>query len=129
MTMQITFPGGSRVAAHYHGFDIVTDQPANHGGAGSEPSPYDLFLASLGTCAGFFALSFCRQRRLPVDGMALMLKIDRDPVSRHLDRVTIQLQLPADFPERYRDAILRSIDQCSVKKVLHDPPEIVVSVS
>ena len=122
--MEITFPGGVQVNAQFNGFEIATDQPERNGGRNSAPSPSDFFLASLGTCAGFFALRFCQQRHLSTDGLRLQLTTERNPETKRLDRVEITMQLPKDFPEKYRNAIVRATDQCAVKKALLDPPEI-----
>ncbi len=122
--MEITFPGGVQVNARYKGFEIVADQPEKNGGQNSAPSPFDFFLASLGTCAGFFALRFCQQRKLSTTGMRLELSSERNSETQRLDRVEITLQLPQDFPQKYRNAIIRATDQCAVKKALLDPPEI-----
>jgi ribosomal protein S12 methylthiotransferase accessory factor len=124
--MDITFPGGVQVNAQFKGFEVVTDQPEVNGGRNSAPSPFDFFLASLGTCAGFFALRFCQQRELPTAGMRLSLTSARNPGTKRLDRVEITLHLPEGFPEKYRSAIIRATDQCAVKKALLDPPEIAV---
>lgn len=125
--MEITFPGGVRVNASSNGFEIATDQPEKNGGENTAPSPFDLFLMSLGTCAGFFALRFCQQRDLPTEGLRLTLDSARNPETKRLDRVEIFMHLPEGFPEKYRNAILRATDQCAVKKALLDPPEIEVS--
>jgi len=122
--MEITFPGGVGVNAQFKGFEIATDQPVASGGQNSAPSPFDFFLASLGTCAGFFALRFCQQRELPTTGLRLQLTSERNAETKRLDRVAITLHLPAGFPEKYRSAIIRATDQCAVKKALLDPPEI-----
>jgi len=122
--MEITFPGGVQVNAQFNGFEIVTDQPEKNGGQNSAPSPFDFFLASLGTCAGFFALRFCQQRELSTEGLSLQLTTKRNAETKRLDRVEITMQLPKDFPEKYRSAIIRATDQCAVKKALLDPPEI-----
>jgi len=122
--MEITFPGGVRVNAHYGSFDITTDQPEKNGGDNSAPSPFDLFLVSLGTCAGFFALRFCQQRQLSTEGMRLSMASEFNAETKRLDRVEITLTLPEGFPEKYRSAILRATDQCAVKRALVDPPEI-----
>jgi len=127
MGMTISFPGGAAVLADYKGFTIRTDQPEEDGGANSAPSPFDLFVVSLGTCAGFYALRFCQQRRLPTTGMALHVAIERNPESKRLERMTLELRLPEGFPARYRAAIVRAVDLCSVKRALLDPPEIVIS--
>ena len=122
--MEITFPGGVRVNAQFKGFEVATDQPLASGGQNSSPTPFDFFLASLGTCAGFFALRFCQQRELPTTGMRLELTSERNAETKRLDRVAITLHLPNGFPEKYRSAIIRATDQCAVKKALLDPPEI-----
>ena len=122
--MEITFPGGVQVNAQFNGFEIATDQPEKNGGQNSAPSPFDFFLASLGTCAGFFALRFCQQRELSTDGLRLQLTTKHNADTKRLDRVEITMQLPKDFPEKYRSAIIRATDQCAVKKALLDPPEI-----
>ncbi len=127
-TVEVSFPGGVQVAARVGDFDILTDQPLEDGGEGAAPSPYDLFLSSVATCAGFYALRFCQQRQLATEGLAIELDIDRHPDTRRLERIRMKLSLPTDFPEKYQRAILRSMDQCSVKKALSDPPEIELSV-
>ena len=122
--MEITFPGGVQVNAQFNGFEIATDQPEKNGGQNSAPSPFDFFLASLGTCAGFFALRFCQQRELSTDGLRLQLTTKHNAETKRLDRVEITMQLPKDFPGKYRSAIIRATDQCAVKKALLDAPEI-----
>ena len=117
MAMEISFPGGMVVDAHYQGFLIRTDQPIGQGGGGAAPSPFDLFLAAIGTCTGFFALRFCQERQLPTNGLGLILEFDR-PHGKAVETVRIALSLPAGFPEKYRAAILRAIDQCTVKQHL-----------
>jgi len=127
MSMIVSFPGGVAVTARYKGFEIRTDQPEGSGGGNSAPSPFDLFVASLGTCAGFYALRFCQQRQLATEGLELTVDIDRNPESKRLDQVAIRLHLPAGFPDKYRAAIIRATDQCAVKQALLDPPEISVT--
>jgi len=127
MEMQISFPGGVGVQADYKGFQILSDQPESAGGANAAPSPFDLFLISLGNCAGFFALRFCQQRDLDTAGLRLTLDSQRNPETKRLDRVSIALHLPAGFPDKYRAAIIKATDQCAVKKALLDPPEFSVT--
>ncbi len=122
--MEITFPGGVKVNAQYQGFEIASDQPEINGGENSAPAPSDFFLASLGTCAGFFALRFCQQRELSTDGLRMQLTTEHNAETKRFDRVKITMQLPKDFPEKYRKAIIRATDQCAVKKALIDPPKI-----
>jgi ribosomal protein S12 methylthiotransferase accessory factor len=120
--MDIRFPGGLRVDALHEGFWVRTDQPPAAGGTGAAPSPFDLFLASIGTCAGFYALSFCRQRNLETEGLSLTLSLERRPQSKHIARIRIAITLPPAFPEKYRDALLRAVDQCAVKRHILEPP-------
>jgi len=124
--MEITFPGGVAVEAHHGGMTIRTDQPEKAGGAGSAPSPFDLFLASIGTCAGFYALRFCQERQLATEGLAAAMHWERHPDTRLIERIRIELTLPTGFPEKYKTAILRAADQCTVKKHLADAPAIEV---
>ncbi len=120
--MDIRFPGGLRVDALHEGFWVRTDQPIAAGGAGAAPSPFDLFLASIGTCAGFYALRFCQQRNLETEGLALTLSLERGPEGKHIARIRVEISLPEAFPEKYRDALLRAVDQCAVKRHIAQPP-------
>lgn len=121
--MEISFPGGLQVEALHEGFRIRTDQPVAQGGGGGSPSPFDLFLASIGTCAGFYALRFCQQRDLDTEGLALSLEPERDAGGKQVIRIRITIALPQAFPERYRDALRRAVDQCAVKRHLAEPPQ------
>lgn len=123
----IDFPGGARVDAHFGPYTIKTDQPAAGGGEGSAPTPFSLFLASLGTCAGIYVLGFCRQRNLPSEGIRLVEHVERDPATHMVSNVSLEIHLPPGFPEKYRDAVIRSAEQCAVKKHLENPPKIAVS--
>jgi ribosomal protein S12 methylthiotransferase accessory factor len=129
MDMTITLGEGKHVTAHVDGFHIETDQPVAGGGDGSAPDPFTLFLASLGTCAGFFVGEFCRARGIPTAGIQLVQHNHKDPETKKLARVELALQLPPDFPAEYRDAIGRAALACKVKKTLAAPPEVAVSVA
>lgn len=121
--MTVTFPGGKRVTASYQGFEIVTDQSPKYGGEGSAPEPYDLFLAALATCAGAYVVGFCDKRGLPYHDIRLVQTWQRDEAGR-LATVELTIEVPADFPERYRPALVRAASQCAVKKTLENPPEL-----
>ena len=125
-TMTVTFPGGKRVDAEYGGFVVKTDQPPQGGGEGSAPQPFDLFLASIGTCAGFYVLRFCRQRGIPIEGLKIRQRATANPSTKLIERIDIELELPPGFPEQYRDAAVRSAQLCAVKKHLENPPRIEV---
>ena len=122
MELIIDFPGGSRVDAHFGAFTVPTDQPPE----ASAPAPFALFLASIGTCAGIYVLGFCRQRGLPTSGIRIVQRVHGGPGGM-VDRIALEIELPAGFPEKYRDAVIRSAEQCAVKKHLEHPPVIVVT--
>lgn len=126
MEMTITFPGGVAVDAHFKGFTVHTDQTVENGGRESGPQPFDLFLASLGTCAGFYALRFCQQRAIDANGLGIKLITMKEPGAPRLSAIRLEIQLPAGFPEKYRDAIVRAADQCSVKRHILEPPALEV---
>jgi len=128
MNLDIEFPGGVQVAARFKGFTVVTDQSREHGGAGMAPEPFDLFLASLGSCAGFYALRFCQERGIDTRGLGLTLATEADPERKRLRAIHLDLRLPESFPERYRDAILRAVDQCAVKRAIVEPPLLSVAI-
>ncbi|MBC7190426.1 OsmC family protein, partial [Candidatus Aerophobetes bacterium] len=123
MDMEIFFPGGKRVDALYKDFTISTDQPPQAGGEGMYPSPFDLFLASIGTCSGFYVLSFCQQRNIPTEKIKLFLKFDRNPTTHLVEKIKIDILLPPEFPEKYKDAVARAVEGCTVKRHLTSPPE------
>ncbi len=125
--MEITFPGGKRVAADWHGFKIMTDQPAAAGGEASAPSPFDLFLASLGTCAGIFVLGFVQSRGLSAEGLKIIQSMDWDPAAHRMKKISLRVLLPAGFPEKYKGAVIKAAEQCLVKRTLHSPPEFEIT--
>lgn len=128
MDIAVTFPGGKRVDANFSGFTVRTDQPPALGGDASEPAPYELFLASMATCAGIYALGFCQARKLPTEGLSVVQHNTFDPETHLVTAVRYTLQLPKDFPERYRTAIARAVENCKVKKSLASPPTFAVDV-
>ncbi len=121
-TMTVAFPGGKRVDATYGKFEIATDQSVDSGGDESAPEPFDYFLASLATCAGIYVLGFCQKRNLPHDGIRLTQKWERDEKTKRLLEIRISIEVPPEFPEKYRPALVRVADQCAVKKTLENPP-------
>lgn len=126
--MEITFPGGLAVDARYRGHTIRTDQPERAGGGNAAPAPFDLFLASIGTCAGLYALRFCQQRDLPTEGLRLTMQAVRDPDRGAIGTIRLLLDVPDGFPEKYHAAIVRSMDQCAVKRHMVEPPEFEMEV-
>ena len=122
MDMTITFAAGAKVDARCGEFVIRTDQPLAGGGDGSAPSPFDYFLASIGTCAGIYVLNFLKQRQISTRGVHLSLSTARDPDSRALSEVTIKAVVPAGFPAKYERALVAAMNLCAVKKSILDPP-------
>jgi ribosomal protein S12 methylthiotransferase accessory factor len=118
----LSFPGGKRVDARVGGFVVATDQPAEQGGQGGAPAPFDLFLASIATCAGIYALGFCQARGLATQGLGLVQRAVFDPDTHLPTRVELELTLPEGFPERYRPAIQRAVEGCKVKKTIAAAP-------
>jgi ribosomal protein S12 methylthiotransferase accessory factor len=116
MEMEIVFPGGARVDALMGNTVITTNQD------GSAPAPFGLFLASIGTCAGIYVLSFCNHRGLSTEGVKVVQRVVTNPMTRMVDRVDLDIVVPPDFPEKYHAALIRAADQCAVKKHLESPP-------
>ncbi len=125
MEMEITFPGGARVDANFGGFTLKTDQPP----VASAPTPFATFLASIGTCAGIYVLGFCQQRGIPTQGIKIVQRMHSDRMTGLVGQIDLEIQLPPDFPTKYKDAVIRSAEQCAVKKHLEHPPVFKVTTS
>lgn len=122
MEMVIDFPGGAKVDAHFGNFTVKTDQPPMGGGEGSAPTPFAVFLASIGACAGIYVLGFCKQRGLPTEGIRIIQRVHTNPVTGMVGDIDLEIQVPPEFPERYTEALVRSAELCAVKKHLENPP-------
>ena len=122
MDMMVNFPGGQKVDAIYKGFTIKSDQSERGGGEGTAPAPFDLFLASIGTCAGFYVLRFCQERDIPTDNINVVMKTDRNPETGMIGKISIDINLPDGFPEKYRKAVILAADHCAVKKHVLNAP-------
>ncbi len=121
--MEIILGEKQIVKARYKGFEMITDQPEKAGGDNSALSPFDLFMVSIGTCAGWYVKSFCQQRNLSEEGIRLEQKTRFNPEKKLIDKIEIEIHLPADFPEKYRDALIKAAGACTVKKHVLDAPE------
>ena len=126
MEMEILFPGGKRVDSMYKGFVVHTDQPKEEGGDGSAPEPYDLLLSAVGTCIGVNVLYFCESRSIPFEDIRITMSIDKNDKTHLVERAQIHIQLPDNFPGKYRAAVKRVADNCAVKRTFTNPPEITV---
>jgi ribosomal protein S12 methylthiotransferase accessory factor len=122
MEMIIDFPGGARVDAHFGPYTIPTDQPPTGGGDGSAPTPFAVFLSSMGTCAGIYVLGFCRQRGLSTDGIRIVQRMHSNPFTGMVGQVDLEIQVPPTFPEKYRPSLVKSAELCAVKKHFEHPP-------
>jgi ribosomal protein S12 methylthiotransferase accessory factor len=120
--MIVTFPGGKKVDTQIGRHVIRTDQPAAGGGEDSAPSPFNLFLAAIGTCAGIYVVGFCQKRELPTDGIRIRQRNHFDPETGVLARVELDIEVPPSFPEKYKEALVRVADQCAVKKAIQAQP-------
>ena len=127
--IDVHFPGGKKVDARIGDMLVRTDQAKENGGEETAPEPFQLFLASIATCAGIYALEFCQAREIPAQGMALTLSYEFDAKRQICERLNIDLKLPAGFPERYKKAVVRVMNLCSVKKSILQPPEFVITAS
>jgi putative redox protein len=127
--MEITFDGGKVVTAHAHGHEIKTDQPLDNGGGNTAPAPYDLFLASIGTCAGIYVKSFCDNRNIPAEGIKIIQSYEWNKETGLPISIKLDIKLPPDFPEKYKASLIHVAELCTVKKTIANPPvfEIVTS--
>jgi ribosomal protein S12 methylthiotransferase accessory factor len=105
----------------------MTDQPPAGGGEGSAPSPFEVFLSSIGTCAGIYVLGFCRQRGLPTEGIRIVQRVHRSRETGMVEKIDLEIQVPPAFPQKYYDSLVRSAELCAVKKHLEHPPSFEVT--
>jgi len=127
--MEIVFEGGKVVTALSHGHIIKTDQPVHSGGQDSAPSPYELFLASIGTCSGLYVKSFCDNRNIPTNNIKIVQTAEFDEETGLPTNIKLDIKLPPDFPEKYKEAVISVAELCKVKKTLDDPPVFEVMAS
>jgi len=128
MLIKITFDGNKKVNANINGHVVKTDQPVHLGGEGTAPSPFEVFLASLGTCAGIYVKSFCDQRDIPTADMYLTQEVEYNKDRKLLEKVSIYIHVPSQFPEKYDDAMIHTASLCLVKRHLKEDIKLDVSV-
>jgi len=107
----------------------MTDQPVKYGGEGSAPTPFEYFLASIGTCAGIYVLGFCQERKIPAENISLIQRLEygkKEDGKAFLEKIVIEIVVPPDFPEKYHSALIKVADQCSVKRTIMNPPKFEV---
>jgi ribosomal protein S12 methylthiotransferase accessory factor len=127
--MEITFDGGKIITAHTHGHKIITDQPADNGGGDSAPAPFDLYLASIGTCAGIYVKSFCDNRQIPGEGIRIIQTHEWDKETGLPVNIKLDIKLPSDFPEKYKASLVHVAELCKVKKSIANPPKFEIVTS
>ena len=126
MELKITLEGDKRVAARMGDHLIMTDQPIKHGGTNSAPAPYDLFLASIGTCAGFYVQSYCENKGIDPSGIDITLTAKRDPTTKQINGFVTTIHIPQELPVKLHSALKKVAEQCAVTKTIMNNPEFSV---
>ncbi|MGA4608650.1 OsmC domain/YcaO domain-containing protein [Pseudoalteromonas maricaloris] len=126
MEIKVNYLDNLRIDAKFDDFSVIADQPIRYKGDGSAPSPFDYFLASSALCAAYFVKVYCNARDIPTDGIRVAQNNIVDPENRYNQIFKIQVELPESISEKDRQGILRSIDRCTVKKVIQTGPEFQV---
>lgn len=121
--LKVVFGDKYKIDVEYKGYVVKTDQPVRDGGDATAPSPFDLFLASLAACAGFYAVAFCRERQIPTESLGVTMTTERGEVSKMIDKVTITIDLPSGFPAKYRFALVKAVEHCTVKAHIQRAPQ------
>jgi putative redox protein len=129
MEIIVTFPGNKKTSASVGRHTILTDQPVSGGGDGEAASPFAHFLTSIVSCAGIYVIYFCEKRGISTENIRIIQRDERDPETHRITKITLDIELPADFPEKYKKALLHTVDLCSVKKTIIDPPEFELSTT
>lgn len=127
MDITVTFGSGMKVNAHFNNFTVNTDQAKSVGGEATFPDPFSYFLSSIATCAGFFVLRFCQSREIPTAGIQVRMSNDWNSTKGLVENIQIEIAIPPTFPEKYAPALIRAVNECSVKKALITPPHIEVT--
>ncbi len=127
--MEIILNGGKVIKAKLDNHLIITDQPLENGGGNTAPAPFDLYLASIGTCAGIYIKSFCERREIPTKNIKILQTVEFDPLKRVPSNIKLDIRLPEDFPEKYKEAVINAAELCAVKKSIKNPPNFEISTS
>jgi putative redox protein len=120
--LAVTFPDDHRVHAEIGGVLISTE------GEG-EPSPFDLFLAGIGTCSGYKVMVFCKERGIPTEALRIIQRMHYNKEINRIEKIEMQIHLPEGFPAEYHDAVVRAANTCGVKKHIMNPPEFEIYVT
>lgn len=129
MAMEVTFDGGKVITAHLNGHIIRTDQPVDQGGENSAPSPFELFLAAIGTCAGIYVKSFCDKRDISSEGIKIIQSAEYNKETGLPTNIDLEIQLPESFPEKYIASVINVAELCKVKKTIMSQPDFKITTS
>jgi ribosomal protein S12 methylthiotransferase accessory factor len=121
--VEIKFNEKRKITAVIEGFEVKTDQPVSDGGDGTAPSPFDLFLAALSACSASYASNFFKSRKLSMEGFKMEMNFEWSDEKHRLESVDFILTLPHDFPDKYIEALKNTIELCTIRKTIADPPE------
>lgn len=125
--LTVHFTDSKAIETEVGGHSIKTDMPPERGGEGSAPTPTQLFMTSLASCTAYYALEFCKMRKIETTGMKFEMHCDWDEKTQRYTRFAMELTLPEGFPEKYKKAIVRTMDSCFIKKHVLTPPEFVLT--
>lgn len=126
---KVSFPGSKKVDIAFGHFNVPTDQSKENGGDETAPEPFDLFIASLGACAGIYAKSFCDTRKLSTDKMHLLIDVSFIEGQKQMEQINITLHVNQAFPEKYIKPIIKTMNGCAVKNQLHPDIKTLTTVA
>jgi ribosomal protein S12 methylthiotransferase accessory factor len=126
MELQVTLEGDKRVSTRVGDHLIMTDQPTKSGGADSAPAPFDLFMASIATCAGFYVQSYCQNKGIDCSGITLSLTTRQDDARKKIKAFIITIRIPDDLPDHLHKTLCKVAEQCAVTKTIVGQPEFIV---
>ena len=126
MEIKVTLEGGKRVSTRIGDHLVMTDQPARHGGENSAPAPYDLFVASIGTCAGFYVQSYCESKGIDSSGIEITVSLRHDPETKKTKGFVTTIHVPEELPEKLHSALKKVAERCAVTKTIMNNPEFIV---
>ena len=129
MEIKVNLEGGKRFSNQIVNQRIVTDQPVKHGGTDAAPAPYDLFVASIGTCAGFYVQSYCESKGVDASGIDITLHLKRDPENKKVSGFVTKIHIPEGLPEKLHSALRTVAEQCAVTKTIMNNPEFIVETT
>jgi putative redox protein len=120
MDIEIKILDGAKLEAKLGAYTIYSDQPKDGGGEGTAPNPFEYFVASVGLCVGHYINAFCKQREITTNNIKIMQKVSRNDQGKVF--FLIEVKLPSDFPEKYKDTVLKAAEGCAVKKAIQSQP-------